>query len=211
MPSSIPSVPMPQPAFRDDRAEVEAMVAGPLATNVYVLRCRRTGAAVLVDAADEPDLLLEVCRSSGVRSVLQTHGHHDHVRAVPALRAAGYPVAVSAADAAMLAGYDEILEDGQVLDVGDLRVRTLATPGHTPGSLCFAVEGSHLLLSGDTLFPGGPGKTDGDPDRFATILHGIATKLFTLPGETVVLPGHGPATTIGSERPHLAAWAARGF
>ena len=211
MPPSVPSVPMPQPAFRDDRAEVESVVVGPLATNVYVLRCRRTGEAVLVDAAGDADLLLEVSRSRGVRSVLQTHGHHDHVQAVPDFRAAGYPVAVGAGDAAMLAGYDEILEDGQVVDVGDLRVRTLATPGHTPGSLCFAVEGSPLLLSGDTLFPGGPGKTGGDPDRFAAIIDGIATKLFTLAGETVVLPGHGPATTIGTERPHLAAWVARGW
>ena len=202
---------MAELAFGDDRAEVHVMVVGPLDTNVYVLRCRRTGDAVLVDAAAEPRLLLEECGSRGVRSVLQTHGHHDHVGAVPALRAAGYPVAVAADDAAMLAGYDEILEDGRVVDVGELSVRTLATPGHTAGSLCFRVEGSDLLLSGDTLFPGGPGATGGDPARFASILESIETRLFTLPDQTVVLPGHGPATTIGAERPHLAEWAERGW
>ncbi|MBW3574954.1 MAG: MBL fold metallo-hydrolase [Actinobacteria bacterium] len=202
---------MSEVVYSDDRIEIHAMVVGPLDTNVYVLRCRRSGNAVLVDAADQPDLLLRACRSLGVRSVLQTHGHRDHIQAVPALRAAGYPVAVGAGDAAKLAGYDEILADGQVVDVGELRVRTLATPGHTPGSLCFRVEGSDVVLSGDTLFPGGPGATGGDPVRFATILDGIETKLFTLPPQTVVLPGHGVATTIGTEQPHLAEWAARGW
>lgn len=202
---------MPEPVYGDDRCEVHALVVGPLDTNVYVLRCRATGEAALVDAADAPELLLEECRSSNVRRVLQTHGHHDHIRAVPALRTAGYPVAVGAGDAAKLAGYDEILDDGDVVEVGDLRVRTLATPGHTPGSLCFHVEGSSVVFSGDTLFPGGPGATGGDPRRFAIILDGIQTKLFTLPPETVVLPGHGPPTTIGAERPQLATWAARGW
>lgn len=202
---------MPELAYRDERAEVRRMVVGRLATNVYVLRCRHTGEAVLVDAADRADLLLEQSAALGVRSVLQTHGHHDHVGAVAAMRAAGYPVAVGAGDAAMLAGYDEILDDGTVVEVGELSVRTLATPGHTPGSLCFAVEGSPLLLSGDTLFPGGPGATGGDPARFATIIGQIETKLFTLAPETVVLPGHGAATTIGAERPQLGAWVARGW
>lgn len=202
---------MPELAFRDDRAEVHAMVVGPLSTNVYVLCCRRTGEAVLVDAADQPGLLLEHSRALGVRSVLQTHGHRDHIQAVPAMREAGYPVAVGAGDAAMLAGHDEILDDGEVVEVGALAVRVLATPGHTPGSLCFEVEGSDLLLSGDTLFPGGPGATGGDPRRFASIIHHIETKLFALAPQTVVLPGHGPATTIGLERPHLDAWVARGW
>jgi glyoxylase-like metal-dependent hydrolase (beta-lactamase superfamily II) len=202
---------MPELAHRDDRAEVHKMVVGPLATNVYILRCRRTGDAVLVDAAGRAGLLLEQSVALGVRSVLQTHGHHDHVGAVAAMRAAGYPVAVGAGDAAMLPGYDEILDDGTVVEVGELSVRTLATPGHTPGSLCFEVEGSPLLLSGDTLFPGGPGATGGDAARFATIIDQIETKLFTLAPETVVLPGHGAATTIAAERPQLGAWVARGW
>ncbi len=202
---------MPELVARDDRAEVHAVVVGRLATNVYVLRCRRTGEAVLVDAADRPELLLEQSRSLGVRSVLQTHGHHDHIGAVAAMRAAGYPVAVGAGDASMLPGYDRILDDGEVVEVGELRVRTLTTPGHTPGSLCFEVQGAGLLLAGDTLFPGGPGATGGDPDRFATIIEHIENKLFTLDPDTEVLPGHGPPTTIGAERPHLGAWVARGW
>lgn len=197
--------------YTDDQAEVHRVVVGPVDNNVFVLRCRRTGRSVLVDAANDSDLLLDLSQSLGVRSVVQTHGHWDHVQAVPAVREAGYRVAVTAADADMLPGHDDLLEDGAVLEVGQLRVHTMATPGHTPGSMCFRVEGSPLVLTGDTLFPGGPGRTDGDPQRFATIIEQIERKLFTLPPETRILPGHGADSTIGKERPHLAEWVERGW
>ena len=203
--------------LQDHRAEIHKVVVGPLDNNVFVLRCRHTGEAVLIDAADEPDRLLPMCRELGVRSVLQTHGHHDHIQAVPAVRRAGYQVAVSPADAFMLegrdkwAGHDTVIEEGSVLAMGRLRLEVLATPGHTPGSLCFRLAGSPVLFSGDTLFPGGPGATGGDPGRFATIIDQISDKLLVLDPETVVLPGHGPDTTIGAERPHLTEWVARGW
>jgi glyoxylase-like metal-dependent hydrolase (beta-lactamase superfamily II) len=197
--------------YEDDQAEVHRVVVGPLDNNVFVLRCRRTGTSLLVDAANEADRLLELSRSLGVRSVVQTHGHWDHVQAVPALRQAGYRVAVTAADAEMLPGHDDILDDESVLEVGELRVRTMATPGHTPGSMCFGVDGSPLVFTGDTLFPGGPGNTQGDPERFATIIQHIERRLFTLPPETRVLPGHGADTTIEEERPHLTEWVERGW
>ena len=127
--------------------------------NVYILRCRRTGDAMLIDAANEHEELLEICRRLGVNQVVETHGHWDHIQAVPAVREAGISVAVTSADAGMLPSYDLILEDDEQLSVGDLRLKTLATPGHTPGSICFAVEGTNLLFTGDTLFPGGPGNT----------------------------------------------------
>ena len=94
-----------------------------------------------------------------MNQVVETHGHWDHIQAVPAVREAGISVAVTSADAGMLPSYDLILEDDEQLSVGDLRLKTLATPGHTPGSICFAVEGTNLLFTGDTLFPGGPGNT----------------------------------------------------
>src|SRR5690606_15866017 len=134
-------------------------VVGPMDNNVFVVRCRRTGDAVLIDAANEHDRLLELCRGLGVRTVVETHGHWDHIQAVPAIRDAGYDVGVTAADAEMLEAYDFLLEDETVLEVGDLRIHTITTPGHTPGSICFRVEGTPLLFSGDTLFPGGPGAT----------------------------------------------------
>jgi len=198
-------------AYEDDRAEVHQLVLGRLDTNVYVLRCRQTGSAALIDAADDADLLLSTCRALGVTQVLETHGHWDHVQAVPALRAAGYPVLIAPADAAMIAGHDGSLDHASVVEVGALELHALATPGHTPGSTCLRLAGAPLVFAGDTLFPGGPGATGGDPERFATILDGIEEHLFTLPPDTIVLPGHGPATTIGAEQPHLAEWRTRGW
>ena len=144
--------------WSDARAEVHQIVVGPMDNNVYVLRCRRTGDAMLIDAANEHEALLEICKKLGVNQVVETHGHWDHIQAVPAVRDAGISVAVTSADAGMLPSYDLILDDDELLAVGDLRIRTLATPGHTPGSICFAVEGTNLLFTGDTLFPGGPGQ-----------------------------------------------------
>jgi len=192
-------------------AEVHSLVVGPIDNNVFIVRCTRTGEAVLLDAANEHDHLLGLCRDLGVRRVLQTHGHWDHIQAVPALRDAGYDVAVAAADATRLPSYDSLLEDDSVIEVGDLRLRTMATPGHTPGSMCFLLEGTPLLLSGDTLFPGGPGRTDLPGGDFGTILASLDERLLPLPAETMVLPGHGADTTIGTERPHLQEWADRGW
>jgi len=197
--------------WSDTDTEVHSLVVGPVDNNVFVIRCRRTGEAVLLDAANEHDRLLALCRDLGVRRVLETHGHWDHIQAVPALRDAGYDVAVTAADAAMLPSYDSLLEDDAVLEVGDLRLRTIATPGHTPGSICFRLEGTPLLFSGDTLFPGGPGATKFPGGDFPTILRSIDERLFPLPADTVVLPGHGTDTTIGAERPSLQEWADRGW
>jgi glyoxylase-like metal-dependent hydrolase (beta-lactamase superfamily II) len=198
--------------WEDATCEVHRTVVGPMENNVYVVRCRRSGDALLVDAANEHDHLLEVCRTLGVRRVVETHGHWDHIQAVPAIRDAGYEVAVTQQDAGMLPSYDQLLEDDAVVEVGRLRVRTIATPGHTPGSMCFAVEGTPLLLSGDTLFPGGPGNTSFDGGDFPTIINSIERRLFARFGsDTVVLPGHGASTTIGSESPHLQEWIDRGW
>ncbi|HSH61479.1 MAG TPA: MBL fold metallo-hydrolase [Acidimicrobiales bacterium] len=197
--------------FEDERAEVHKVVVGPMDNNVFVLRCRQTGQAVLVDAADEADRLLAMCRSLGVGRVLETHGHHDHIQAVPALRHAGYEVGISAEDAPMLGSADFTIEDDAVIDVGRLRLRALATPGHTPGSMCFLVEGSPVLFAGDTLFPGGPGKTAAAGGHFPTIIRSIEERLFRLDPDTIVMPGHGEDTTIGAERPHLEEWVERGW
>ena len=195
--------------WSDAGTEVHRTVVGPMDNNVYIVRCRETGDAVLVDAANEHDRLLEVCKALGVRSVVETHGHWDHIQAVPAMRDAGYDVAVTAADAAMLPSYDLLMEDDAVIEVGRQRLRTILTPGHTPGSMCFRLEGTPVLLSGDTLFPGGPGNTSFPGGDFDTIIRSIEDRLFSLPAETIVLPGHGAATTVGTERPHLQEWIDR--
>ena len=119
---------------------------------------------------------------------------------------------VTAEDAAMLPSYDEVLTDDDVLEVGRLRLRTIHTPGHTPGSMCFKLEGQPLLFSGDTLFPGGPGNTTFEGGDFATIIRSIDDRLFRpLDADTIVLPGHGDRTTIGAERPSLQEWVDRGW
>jgi glyoxylase-like metal-dependent hydrolase (beta-lactamase superfamily II) len=198
--------------YEDSLLEVHKVVVGPVDNNVYVVRSKGTGDAVLIDAANEHELLLEMCRDLGVRQVIETHGHWDHIQAVPAVRDAGYEVAVTAADADMLPSYDLIIEDDALIEVGDLRLRTIATPGHTPGSICFTVEHTPLLFSGDTLFPGGPGATKFPGGDFSTIIRSIEDRLFSrLPADTIVLPGHGADTTIGDESPHLQEWIDRGW
>jgi glyoxylase-like metal-dependent hydrolase (beta-lactamase superfamily II) len=193
--------------------EVHRVVVGSYDNNVFIVRCRHTGDAVLIDAANEHELLLELCQSLGVRRVLETHGHFDHIGAVSQLREAGYEVAVTAADAPMLAevGYDVFLDDAEVIEVGRLRLEAIHNPGHTPGSISFRLAGTPLLFTGDTLFPGGPGNTSFDGGDFGAIIDSIDTKIFTFPAETILLPGHGVDSTIGRERPHLQEWVDRGW
>lgn len=192
--------------------EVHEIVVGDFANNVFVVRCRRSGEAVLIDAANEHERLLELCQRLNVRRVLETHGHFDHIQAIPAMREAGYEVAVTAADAPMLAdvGYDVFIDDAEVIEIGHLRFNAIHNPGHTPGSISFHLEGTPLLFTGDTLFPGGPGNTNYGGD-FPTIISSIEERLFTFPDNTVVLPGHGVDTTIGAERSHLQEWVDRGW
>jgi glyoxylase-like metal-dependent hydrolase (beta-lactamase superfamily II) len=205
---------MPQrsPHYQDTQAEVHKVSVGPMDNNVYILRCRQSGEAVLIDAANEHDRLLELCRALDVRRVLETHGHWDHIQAVPAVRDAGYQVGVTGADAAMLPSYDFVLEDDSVIQVGRLRLRTLLTPGHTAGSMCFRLEDSPVLFSGDTLFPGGPGATSFPGGDFPRIIRSIEDRIFSvLPADTIVMPGHGLDTVLGEEEPHLQEWIDRGW
>jgi len=202
----------PRPAhYQDSSVRVDKLIVGPYENNVFVVRCRRSGDAVLIDAANEHDLLLEVSRATGVRRVLTTHGHWDHIQAVTALRDAGIEVGIAEADAEMLPAYDFVIPGDEVYEIGDLRMRSVHTPGHTPGSTSFVLEGTPLLFTGDTLFPGGPGHTRTEGASFEQIIASIDRGLFTLPAETLVLPGHGLDTTIGAERPQLDAWVERGW
>ncbi len=206
---------MPTPTivdYQDTAVEVHRVVVGPVDNNVYIVRCRSTGESLLIDAANEHDKLLELCTALEVRQVVETHGHWDHIQAVEAVRDAGINVAVTGADAEMLPSYDQLLDDRSVLEIGRLRIGTIATPGHTPGSMCFTVEGTPLLFTGDTLFPGGPGNTKFENADFATIIRSIEERLFAPFGpDTMVLPGHGAGTTIGTETPHLDEWIERGW
>jgi glyoxylase-like metal-dependent hydrolase (beta-lactamase superfamily II) len=198
--------------WSDARAEVHRFVVGPIENNVYVVRCKRTGEATLLDAANEHDRMLRVASRLGVTSVLETHGHWDHIGAVEAVREAGIDVWVRTEDAGMLPSYDHLLDDDIVHQVGDLRLRTLHTPGHTPGSICFALEETPMLFTGDTLFPGGPGNTNHNAKDFATIITSIDERIFGVFADDVTIwPGHGVESTVGTERPHLDEWVERGW
>jgi len=196
----------------DTGFEIHKLVVGPVDNNVFVLRCTETGESLLIDAANEHDKLLELAKLLNVRRVVETHGHWDHIAAIPEMRDAGYSVAVTAEDASMLDSYDELLEDDTVIEIGNLRLRTIHAPGHTPGSMSFKLEGAPILFSGDTLFPGGPGATKFPGGDFTTIIESIESRFFRVLGDDVlVLPGHGDDTTIGTEKPSLDAWVARGW
>jgi glyoxylase-like metal-dependent hydrolase (beta-lactamase superfamily II) len=197
--------------FEDSGVRVDKLIVGRFENNAFVVRCTNTGEAVIIDAANEHELLLEVSRATGVRRVLTTHGHWDHIQAVTALRDAGIDVGIAEADAAMLPGYDFLIPDDTVIEVGDLRFRTILNPGHTPGSTSFLLEGHPVLFTGDTLFPGGPGNTQSAEGDFPLIIESIDRRLFTLDPDLLVFPGHGLDTTVGNERPHLQEWVDRGW
>src|SRR3954463_1228551 len=162
---------MSRPApYEAPTARIGKLTVRPFQTHGFAVRSKGNGVAVIVDAANEHELLLEVSRATGVRRVLTTHGHFDHIQAVTQMRDAGIDVGVAAEDAKMLPSYDFTIPDDEIIEVGDLRLRTIHTPGHTPGSTSFLLEGHPLLFTGDTLFPGGPGNTSFKDASFEQII-----------------------------------------
>jgi glyoxylase-like metal-dependent hydrolase (beta-lactamase superfamily II) len=200
----------------DGPVRIRKLSVEEMDNNVYVVSCTRTGEALLVDAAARPERLREAVADVTPLAVVQTHGHWDHVRAWEALADdPGLPVWGHPGDAELFpAPLDQELSDGDVLEVGDLRVTVLHTPGHTDGSLHYLVHGDERphLFTGDSLFPGGPGNTWGDAQRFDQLMGGLEDKVFgALPDDTWVYPGHGDDTTLGAERPSLPEWRERGW
>lgn len=189
-------------------AQIRIVSVGRLDNNVYVLACRATNQAVIIDAAGEPDKILPLLTGLTPIAVLTTHGHADHIGAAPAITShLGIPFRMHEADGP-IAGrpIDQPLTSGEI-SVGELQVTALHTPGHTPGSMCFTLDS--VVFTGDTLFPGGPGATRFPYSDFDQIMRSLRNDLFTLPDETRVLPGHGAATEIGIERPQVPEWQDR--
>jgi len=197
--------------FENGDFAIDQVVVGPLDNNVFTVTCVNSGESVLIDAADENEMLENICKTKNVRRVITTHGHFDHIGAVAHLRNVGIDVGIHESDASMLPTYDYLLNDDDVIEVGKLRFKLIHTPGHTPGSVCLNLLNTPLLFSGDTLFPGGPGNTSLPGGDFKTIMNSIESRLMVMDGETLVLPGHGGFTTLGNERESLDAWAQRGW
>jgi len=191
--------------------EVQALQVGTMENVVYLLRDPDTREGYVIDAGWEPDRIAEAADDVQVKAILITHGHHDHHDALDALKAKlGVPSGIGVLDQDMLkARPDFLIEDRQELPFGTSMLTAIHTPGHTPGSTCFAV--GNVLFSGDTLFPGGVGNTKNDTGHFYTLIRSVKHRLFTLPDDTTVYPGHGTQTTIGTEKPHLDEWMARGW
>lgn len=187
---------------------IERLTLGPYATNSYILTCPDTGDGLLVDAPAEGSTVVRAAKNTKVTLILVTHSHMDHIGALSELKSRlRVPVAIHRLDMKALSVKPEILlEDGQEVAFGKARLKVIHTPGHTPGSLCFLV-GKHLL-SGDTLFPHGPGRTN-TPADLTRIIGSITTKLFVLPDDTEVYPGHGDSTILIKEKEEFAVFSAR--
>lgn len=187
---------------------IERLVLGPYETNCYIMVDKKTRDSLVVDAPANAPKIIESLRDTKPGYILLTHDHSDHTGALAGLRARlKAPLAAHAADSSSLAMAPEILlKDGDCLTLGNLKVKALHTPGHTPGSLCFKI--GKYLFAGDTVFPGGPGKT-WLPEDFKQIVASITAKIFMLPAETVILPGHGDATTVEKSKEEYAVFASR--
>ncbi|WP_219635646.1 MBL fold metallo-hydrolase [Nocardioides ungokensis] len=216
-----------EPGGSPDVRELDALTITKLAVdekmsnNCYLLRCKHTGDQVLVDAAAEPERLLPLVGDAGLTTVITTHQHWDHHRALAdVVGATGAEVVAGAPDAAAITEQTGVpvgreLRQGDTVAVGDCTLEVIAIAGHTPGSVALLYDdpaGHPHLFTGDSLFPGGVGNTFGDEAAFVQLIDEVETKVFQrLPDATWFYPGHGNDSTIGAERPHLAEWRARGW
>ena len=192
-----------------------------MSNNAYLLRCSETGDQVLIDAAAEPDTLMQLVGDTGLATVVTTHQHWDHHRALADVAAAtGADVVAGEPDADAITEQTGVdvgrrLGDGDTVAVGSCELEVIRITGHTPGSISLLYrdpDGHPHLFTGDSLFPGGVGNTFGDSDAFATLIDDVEAKLFgALPDDTWFYPGHGNDSTLGAERPHLAEWRERGW
>ncbi|MEV4482373.1 MBL fold metallo-hydrolase [Micromonospora coxensis] len=205
------------PAVRElSGLTVTKISVGPMDNNAYLLRCHTTGEQVLIDAANEAPRLLDLLGDGGLATVVTTHRHMDHWVALEEVVAkTGARALVHADDAEGLPIPADTLTDGDTVPVGDCALEVIHLKGHTPGSIALLYRdpaGTPHLFTGDSLFPGGVGNTEQDPERFGQLIDDVEHKLFDrLPDETWFYPGHGRDSTLGAERPSVPQWRARGW
>jgi hydroxyacylglutathione hydrolase len=192
----------------NNNIRIERLTLGPYETNAYIVVCNKTGESLVVDAPAQASAIITSLKGTRPRYILLTHDHHDHTGVMVSLRSRlKVPLATHEASSYQLKTPPEILlKDGDSLKLGKIKIDVLHTPGHTPGSLCFKM--GKYLFAGDTIFPGGPGHTH-SPDELNEILASIKEKIFTLPGNTLILPGHGDSTTVAKAKAEYAFFASR--
>ena len=196
---------------------ISKLAVSEMANNVYLLRSTATGEGLLVDAAAEPEAVLALIGDGGVSTVVTTHGHWDHHRALPeVVEATGAVTVAGTADAADLpVPVQRTVEHGDTLTVGDQTLEVVHLRGHTPGSIALvwrgpADAGVHVF-TGDSLFPGGPGRTT-NPTDFHSLMDDLEERIFgRFDDSTWFYPGHGNDSTLGAERSHIEEWRARGW
>ncbi len=193
---------------RDDDIQIERLETKPFGTNAYIVICQKTRDSVLIDTPAEAGAILERLAGTNPRYILLTHNHMDHLGALAELQSKlKVPVAVHALDAGNLPSPPgRLLNDGDIVSLGNIKLEVLHTPGHTPGSLCFLA--GNYLISGDTIFPGGPGKT-WSPADFRQIIKSITDKILALPDDTQIYPGHGDSTVLKKEKDEFAVFSSR--
>ena len=186
-------------AAKDENIQIEKMSLGPYETNTYILTCLNTKASVVIDAPGEAEKVIDAVQDNDVKYLLMTHNHMDHTGTMAELKSAlEVPIAAHEADSGrMPVKPDTFLNDGDTLPVGNLEIKVIHTPGHTPGSLCFYV--GKYLLAGVTIFKDGPGGTN-SPTALKQIIESITKKIFTLPDETQIFPGHGDSAVLKEEK-----------
>ena len=184
---------------KDEKIQINRIETTPYGTNAYVVQCLQTGDSMLVDAPGDENRIRQHLQGTNPRYLIITHNHFDHTGALRTLKSEfKVPLAAHPLDAEQLPVHSDIfLEDNQIISLGRIKLKVLHTPGHTPGSICLLT--GQYLLSGDTLFPGGPGRTN-SPDDFRKIMESIQTKIMILPGETKIFPGHGDSTLLSLEK-----------
>jgi glyoxylase-like metal-dependent hydrolase (beta-lactamase superfamily II) len=196
---------------------ITKVAVGPMDNNAYLLRCRRTDEQVLIDAANDAQTLLKLIGDGGLERVVTTHRHQDHWQALAEVvaRTSATTVAGRYDAEGIDVPTDELVDEDATIPVGRCTLKVIHLVGHTPGSIALLYDdpaGAPHLFTGDSLFPGGVGNTQGDAERFTSLINDVEAKLFnTLPDETWVYPGHGSDTTLGKQRPNVPEWRARGW
>ena len=191
----------------DVNMQIEKLSLGSFGTNTYTIICMKTMKSAVVDAPGEAGVIIEKLKDTTPKYLLLTHNHMDHLGSLSELRAGlNVPVAVHSADSNLPVKPDITLNDGDTLTLGELTIEVLHTPGHTPGGLCFRL--GKYLMSGDTIFNAGPGKTR-SPEAFQQVVKSITEKIFTLPEDTEIHPGHGASTTLKKEKEEYAVFTSR--